>query len=114
MRTSLSTSIVSALIGLTLAACSGATSEPVDQSAQTETAHLAAAPPAGSAVPGDEHGGRHHRGPRDPAELVKRFDKNGDGQLQVTELPDRMQAFMAKADTNGDGVLSVDELKAGQ
>lgn len=116
MRSSILTSVVSGLIGLTLAACSGATAEPVDQSAQTEAAHLTAAPPASGnvAAAGEAHHFRGHHGPSDPAELVKRFDKNGDGQLQVTELPEHMQAFLGKADNNGDGVLSVDELKAGQ
>ena len=57
---------------------------------------------------------RHWRGAPDPAAFVKRFDKNGDGVLQISELPEHMQKFMAKADTNGDGVLSVDELKAGE
>ncbi|MES1176998.1 MAG: hypothetical protein ABUL62_21935 [Myxococcales bacterium] len=123
MRTSIVTLTVSGLIALTLAACSGATAEPVDQSAQQETAHLNAASPAasGSAAVADgrpEHGpgghGHGRKGPPDPAELVKRFDKNGDGQLQVAELPEHMQKFMGKADTNNDGVITVDELKAGE
>ena len=109
MRTSILTSLVSGFLALSLAACSGASSEPVDQSAQAEMAALGT-PPAGSATP-DQHG---HHGPPDPAAIVKRFDKNGDGVLQVSELPEQMQKFMAKADSNGDGVLSVDELKAGE
>jgi hypothetical protein len=113
MRTSIITSLVSGFIALSVAACSGASSEPVDQSAQAETAGLssaAAAPVAsGSATP--EH---HGHEPPDPAAIVKRFDKNGDGVLQVSELPEHMQKFMGKADTNGDGVLSIDELKAGE
>jgi hypothetical protein len=110
MRTTIVTSLVSGVIALTLAACSGANSEPVDQSAQAETAGLnAPGAPAASAAP--DHHGRHAP---DPAAFVKRFDKNGDGVLQVSELPEHMQKFMGKADTNGDGVLSVDELKAGQ
>ena len=111
MRTSIVTSLVSGLLGLTLAACSGTNAEPVDQSAQAETAHLNATPPGVDGKPGAERHGRG-RGPRDPAEMVKRFDKNGDGALQVAELPERMQKFVGKADTNADGVLSVDELKA--
>jgi len=112
MRTTIVTSLVSGFIALTLAACSGANSEPVDQSAQAETAGLNAkgAPAAsGSAAPD-----RHGRHAPDPAALVKRFDKNGDGVLQLSELPEHMRGFMAQADTNGDGALSVDELKAGQ
>ncbi|MEP7049323.1 MAG: hypothetical protein ABJB12_03180 [Pseudomonadota bacterium] len=122
MRTSIISFAVSGLIALSMAACSGASSEPVDQSAQAERAGLAT-PPAGAAasdsaapaVAADgEHHMRGHRGPPDPAQIVKRFDKNADGTLQVSELPEHMQKFMAKADTNNDGVLSVDELKAGE
>jgi len=115
MRTSILGSIVSGFIALSLAACSGANVEPVDQSAQS--AHLDAPAPAGSVADnsgrpdGDHHrGGR--RGPPDPAELIKRFDKNADGKLEVSELPEHMQKFMGKADTNGDGVITAEELKA--
>jgi hypothetical protein len=113
MRTSILTSLVSGFFALSLAACSGASSEPVDQSAQAETAGLSSAAAPGSAAPdrADRHG---HHAPPDPAAIVKRFDKNGDGVLQVAELPEHMQKFMGKADTNGDGILSVDELKAGE
>jgi len=118
MRTTILGSVVTGFIALTLAACSGANVEPVDQSAQAETAHLDAAP-AGSAADGSGRPGRDHhrggrRGPPDPAELVKRFDKNADGKLQVSELPERMQEFIGKADTNADGVITVEELKAGE
>jgi len=119
MRTTILGSVVSGFIALSLAACSGANVEPVDQSAQAETAHLEAPAPAGSVADGrGRPDGEHHRGgrrgPPDPAELVKRFDKNADGKLQVSELPERMQEFMGKADTNTDGVITVEELKAGQ
>ena len=118
MRTKVIGSVVSGLIALTLAACSGATAEPVDQSAQAETAHLNGPPPAadasGAPVARGEHHGRGRRGPPDPAELVKRFDKNADGKLEVSELPEHMQKFMGKADSNADGVISVDEIKASE
>jgi hypothetical protein len=118
MRTSILGSVVSGLIALSLAACSGANVEPVDQSAQSGAA-LNAPPPAGSvadnsARPEGDHHRPGRRGPPDPAELVKRFDKNADGKLEVSELPEHMQKFMAKADTNGDGVITVEELKAGE
>jgi hypothetical protein len=123
MRTSIISSVISGFIALSMAACSGASNEPVDQSAQAEHAGLAA-PAAGSATPvaansaapaaPDGEHDMHRHGPPDPAELIKRFDKNGDGLLQVTELPERMQKFLAKADTNNDGVLSIDELKANE
>ena len=59
-----------------------------------------------------ERGGRHHRHHRDPAKFIARFDKNGDGVLEVAELPEKLQRFVGKADANGDGKLTVDELKA--
>jgi EF hand domain-containing protein len=122
MRTTIFGSVVSGVIALTLAACSGANVEPVDQSASAETAHLGAAAPAASVADASERpDGEHHRtgpggrrGPPDPAEMVKRFDKNADGKLQVNELPEQMQKFMAKADANADGVITVEELKAGE
>jgi EF hand len=124
MRTSIISSVVSGFIALSMAACSGASNEPVDQSAQTEHAGLtapttapAAAGAPSSAAPVAANDGEHHmrgHGAPDPAMIVKRFDKNGDGVLQVSELPEHMQKFMAKADTNNDGVLSIDELKAGE
>jgi len=110
MRTSILTSVASGFFALSLVACSGTSSEPVDQSAQAETAGLSSPAAPGSAT-ADRHG---HHAPPDPAAIVKRFDKNGDGTLQVAELPGHMQKFMGKADTNGDGILSVDELKAGE
>ena len=69
---------------------------------------------AGKAAVRDGKGGRgeHGRhGPKDPASLVKRFDKNGDGKLAVAELPERKREHLAKADANKDGFLSVEELK---
>ncbi|WP_437274431.1 hypothetical protein WME90_24600 [Sorangium sp. So ce375] len=52
----------------------------------------------------------HH--PKDPARLIKRLDKNGDGKLTVAELPEKAQKRLGKADTNKDGTLSAEELKA--
>src|SRR6478609_5141831 len=119
MRTSIVGSIVSGFIALSLAACSGANVEPVDQSATVSSAQVVAPSPAASVADnsgrpdGDHHrGGR--RGPPDPAEMVKRFDKNADSKLEVSELPEHMQKFMGKADSNGDGVITVEELKAGE
>lgn len=122
MRTSIIGSIVSGFIALSLAACSGANVEPVDQSATAESAHLETPAPAGSVADarnelGRPDGGHHRggrRGPPDPAGIVKKFDKNNDGKLEVSELPEHMQKFMGKADTNNDGVITVEELKAGE
>lgn len=59
----------------------------------------------------DKHARGQHR-PKDPAQLLKRLDKNGDGKLAVSELPEKMQKRLGKADTNKDGFLSAEELKA--
>jgi len=48
----------------------------------------------------------------DPAQFVQRFDKNADGILELSELPERMQKWLGKADVNGDKKLTVEELKA--
>jgi Ca2+-binding EF-hand superfamily protein len=119
MRTTILGSVVTGFIALSLAACSGANVEPVDQSAQTGTAHLDGPAPAGSVA--DASGrpeGKHHRGgrrgPHDPAEMIKHFDKNADGKLELSELPEKMQKFMRKADANADGVITVEELEAGK
>ena len=117
MRTVILSTVVSGLIALSLVACSGASVEPVDQSATAGSAKLADAPPATADASSDPSAREHHRGhrgPPDPAELVKRFDKNADGKLQVAELPEHMQQFIGKADANADGVVSVEELEAGQ
>ncbi|HYQ27810.1 MAG TPA: hypothetical protein VER04_11345 [Polyangiaceae bacterium] len=122
MRTTILGSVVTGFIALSLAACSGANVEPVDQSAQTATAHLDTPAPAGSVADGSARpdGERHRagrglrRGPPDAAEMIKRFDKNADGKLEVSELPEHMQKFMGKADANADGVITVEELKAGE
>lgn len=48
----------------------------------------------------------------DPARMVQRFDANGDGALQLAEVPERMRERLGSADANGDGTLAVDELNA--
>jgi hypothetical protein len=88
------TALTGGLLALVLAACSGGgvgTSQ--SQGAPLETAANGA------------HGGR------DPARFLQHLDTNGDGKVQVSELPARMQK-LAKADTNADGVISVEELTA--
>jgi hypothetical protein len=49
---------------------------------------------------------------RDPAKLIEHFDANGDGKLEITELPERMQKFLGRADADKDGVLTVAEMTA--
>jgi hypothetical protein len=57
------------------------------------------------------HGGRGH-GPMDPARFTQRFDTNGNGVVEVSELPPRMAERLGAADTNHDGAISADELRA--
>ena len=48
-------------------------------------------------------------------ELVQQlmaFDKNGDGVLEASELPARMQNLFKRGDTNHDGKLTPDEIRA--
>jgi hypothetical protein len=44
--------------------------------------------------------------------LVAHADKNGDGKLQVSELPARMSKRLGKADADGDGVITSTEYTA--
>lgn len=48
----------------------------------------------------------------DPARRLARFDANGDGRVELTELPERMQQRMAGADTNRDGVIAPEEMRS--
>lgn len=42
---------------------------------------------------------------------VKMMDKNGDGKVELSEVPQRMRSFFKRLDTNGDGVITDDELE---
>lgn len=44
--------------------------------------------------------------------IVAHFDKNGDGKLEVSELPPRMAKRLGKADADGDGVITAVEYTA--
>lgn len=46
------------------------------------------------------------------ARFLQRFDKNGDGKIELSELSPKMQQRLASADTNKDGVISDNELDA--
>jgi len=69
---------------------------------------------AGQAPQTNEMGARAEgaQAGHDPARFVQRFDKNGNGTVELSELPERMQKWLAKADTNTDGTITVEELKA--
>jgi hypothetical protein len=46
------------------------------------------------------------------AKFVERFDADGDGLVEIAELPDGLKTRFETADENGDGTLSDDELRA--
>jgi Ca2+-binding EF-hand superfamily protein len=92
--------LVSSLSVLALAACSGAGDTKQPESNQSASAQ----------TQGDSTAARK-AGP-DPAQFIKRFDADGNGTLEVAELPPRMQKWLAKADTNQDGKLDAAELQA--
>jgi HlyD family secretion protein len=50
---------------------------------------------------------------RDPAETIARNDKDGDGQLSLEELPERMRDRFSQLDKDGNGKISKEELAAG-
>jgi Ca2+-binding EF-hand superfamily protein len=42
--------------------------------------------------------------------MLMQFDKDGDGNLSKTEVPERMQGVFARADANTDGIITREEL----
>jgi Ca2+-binding EF-hand superfamily protein len=60
--------------------------------------------------PGGGPGGPGGASPEDTVSMMMQFDKNGDGMLQKSEVPERMQGIFARGDANQDGVLTRDEL----
>lgn len=105
-------SILITALGAT--ACSGTdrgTPEAKSQSALSAPGATASSQGARQTPPDGDRAGRRH-GPPSAEAMIQRLDKNGDGKLEVSELPDRAKGHLAAADTNHDGVLSVDELKA--
>jgi Ca2+-binding EF-hand superfamily protein len=42
--------------------------------------------------------------------MLMAFDANGNGQLEKSEVPERMQGLFDRGDTNHDGVLTRDEI----
>lgn len=49
--------------------------------------------------------------PDELASLLMAFDRNGDGQLEKTEVPERMQGIFDRADVNKDGKVNADEIR---
>ena len=46
------------------------------------------------------------------AGMLQRLDTDGDGKIQESEAPERMQQFFGMIDSNADGELDADELEA--
>ncbi|MBP6834556.1 MAG: hypothetical protein KA978_27485 [Deltaproteobacteria bacterium] len=83
-----------------------------DHNGRVSRDELQAAHASGALRGGHGHGrGRGEGGPRDGAGFVQRFDRNGNGSIEVSELPPRMAEHLGAADTNRDGTLSADELR---
>ena len=89
-----------------------------DHDGRVTAAELQAARVAGTLRPQHGFGGRHGgpgfgpRGPMNPAMVIQHFDRDGNGTLEVSELPERMREHFGSADANHDGVISADEIAA--
>ncbi len=81
--------------------------------ASADPAAPAPAAAKGKAGKGKAHKG-HKRGTPDQhlARVFKKFDKNSDGKLTASEVPERAWTRLAKADSNGDNAVTAAELKA--
>ncbi len=47
----------------------------------------------------------------DLVETMMHFDRNGDGKLDRSEVPERMQGLFDRADSNKDGLLTPEEIR---
>jgi Ca2+-binding EF-hand superfamily protein len=47
----------------------------------------------------------------DLVKTLMAFDKDGDGKLSKSEVPERMQGMFDRADTNRDGMLTPEEIR---
>ena len=57
-------------------------------------------------------GAAGRQGPPSPSFLLERFDKNKDGKLTKSELPEFLWDRLSKADANSDGEITKDEIEA--
>lgn len=96
------------------------TNEPVaDEAADDRAARHTKRVDSGTLRPhckGKRHGRRGHfgrMGPPNPEKFIERFDKDGNGTVEIGELPGRMGEKMAKLDGDGNGTLTRDELRDG-
>ncbi len=103
MKTTKKTMLFGLLLASTLSLAAVACGSSVPDTTKTSTSDITAE---------DGPDGPDGPGGRGPEGFVKRFDKDGNGTVELTELPPRMKEHLAKADTNNDGKLSIEELKA--
>ena len=54
------------------------------------------------------------RDPKRMMERIKSMDKNGDGKIESSEVPEMMQRMFKRLDANGDGVADEKEIEAMQ
>jgi len=59
-------------------------------------------------------GGKKDRGMPDPARIMKRLDKNGDGKISKDEAQGLLANFFDRIDSNNDGFITEAELRASQ
>jgi Ca2+-binding EF-hand superfamily protein len=93
--------VSSALFALLAAGCGGG-------NASTASAPITASSSDSHSVAGEVAANADGR----RARFVERFDTNGNGSIELSELPARMQTHLSAADTNHDGTLSPDEMSA--
>jgi Ca2+-binding EF-hand superfamily protein len=64
---------------------------------------------------GRGHGKRGHRmhgGPPSPEKLFEHLDRNGNGTIELAELPEHKREWLATADANDDGTITREEVLA--
>src|SRR5262245_18789611 len=93
--------LITGVCAIALGACSGA-NEPSSQPESTSSA---------AATAKNDESNVRQAGP-DGSKFIQKFDKDGNGTVELTELPPRMQKWLSKADTNNDGKLTADEVRA--
>ena len=73
---------------------------------------LSAATSAMAQPPTGARGGPGRGGPPGPQDMIKRLDKNDDGELSKDEVPEPLWDRLSRLDANDDGVISKDEFSA--